>query len=122
MIQPQTILRIIDNSGGKLCRCIRVLNSGQKTRVGDLAVVSLRKVKPRKKPKVKKGEVRLALIVYTRRPHLRKDGTSLRFSENYVILVSPQGKALGTRYHKPLARELRVQKWLKVVSLAPALI
>jgi large subunit ribosomal protein L14 len=85
-------------------------------------VVSLRKVKPRKKPKVKKGEIRLALIVYTRRPHQRKDGTSLRFAENYVILVTPQGKALGTRYHKPLARELRVRKWLKVVSIAPALI
>jgi large subunit ribosomal protein L14 len=122
MIQAQSFLKIIDNSGGKLCRCIRVLNRCTKTKIGDLAVVSLRKVKPRKKIKVKKGEIRLALIVYTRRPHKRKDGTSLIFTQNYAILVTPQGKALGTRYHKPLARELRVSKWLKVISIAPALI
>lgn len=124
MIQPQTLLRVIDNSGGKVCRCIRVIRQGPKTKIGDLAIVSLRKVKFKKKAKLKlkQGDIRLALIVHTKRLHKRKDGSSLIFEQNYVLLVTPQGKPLGTRFRKPLTRELRSKKWLKITIIAPALI
>jgi len=125
MIQPRSLIKIVDNSGAKVCRVIKVLSSTPKTKLGDLAVVSLQKVKPRKIHKgkkgerVKKGEIRLALLVRLRSLLDRKDGTSLKINENYGILVNSKGKALGSRYTLPLPRELRTQKWIKVVSMAP---
>ena len=124
MIIPRSLIRIVDNTGAKVCRCIRVLNQGSRTKVGDLVIVSLQKVKPRmihkgkKGERVKKGEIRLALILYTKRVYSRKDGTSLRLENNYGILVSSKGKALGSRFKLALPRELRCQKWLKIVSIA----
>ena len=127
MIIPRTLIRIVDNSGAKLARVIRVLSQSDKTKIGDLAVVSLQKVKPRKvhkgkkKEDLKKGQVKLALIIHIKRSFLRKDGTRLKLSNNYGLLVSPKGKALGSRYNIPLPRELRTQKWLKIVSNAASL-
>ena len=127
MIIPRTLIKIVDNSGGKVCRCIRVLSQSPKTKIGDLAVVSLKKVKPRpvhkgkKVEQLKKGDIKLALIIHIKRPHFRKDGTTLKMFNNYGLLVSPKGKALGSRYNTPLPRELRTQKWLKLVSGAPSL-
>jgi ribosomal protein L14 len=127
MLIPRSLLRIVDNSGAKLCRLIRVLSQSKKTKYGDLAVVSLKKVKPRKIHKgkkgevLKKGEIRLALIIYTKRPHFRKDGTILKLSSNYGLLVTAKGKALGSRYKTPLPKELRTQKHAKLVSIAPSL-
>lgn len=127
MIIPRSIIRIVDNTGAKFCRCIRVLSQSPKTKVGDLAIVSLQKVKPRyvhkgqKKEQVKKGEIRLALIIHTARPIYRKDGTRLKLSINYGLLVTTKGKTLGTRFKKPVPKEIRSQKWLKLVSMAPSL-
>ena len=127
MIIPRSIIRIVDNTGAKLCRCIRVLSQSPKTKVGDLAIVSLQKVKPRyvhkgqKKEQVEKGEIRLALIIHTARPIYRKDGTRLKLSINYALLVTTKGKTLGSRFKKPVPREIRCQKWLKLVSIAPSL-
>jgi ribosomal protein L14 len=127
MIIPRTLLRIVDNTGAKLCRVIKVLSQSKKSKIGDLAVVSLQKVKPRKIHKgkkgerVKKGEIRLCLIIHTKLPHARKDGSLLKLSSNYGLLVSTKGKALGSRYNIPLPRELRTEKWLKLVSIAPSL-
>jgi len=126
MIQPRSLIRIVDNSGAKVCRVIKVLSRTPKTKPGDLAVVSLQKVKPRvihkgkKGERVKKGEIRLVLIIYTRCLHRRKDGTSLKINKNYGLLVTTKGKSLGTRYKLPLPRELRTEKWIKVVSIAPS--
>lgn len=127
MIIPRTCLRIVDNTGAKICRVIKVLTTSKKTKVGDLAIVSLQKVKPRKIHKgkkgerVKKGEIRLSLIIHTKTPYTRKDGSQLKLTSNYGLLVSAKGKALGSRYNIPLPRELRTEKWLKLVSIAPAL-
>lgn len=127
MIIPRSLIYIVDNTGAKVCRCIRVLSQSPKTKIGDLAVVSVQKVKPRKvhkdkkKEQLKKGEIKLALIIHTKCVHPRKDGTILKMSNNYGLLVSPKGKALGSRYNTPLPRELRTEKWLKIVSIAPAL-
>jgi large subunit ribosomal protein L14 len=126
MIQPRSLIQIVDNSGAKVCRVIKVLSDTPKTKIGDLAVVSLQKVKPRKIHKgkkgerVKKGEIRLALIIYTRCLHRRKDGTKLNLNENYGLLVTSKGKSLGSRFKLPLPRELRTQKWIKLVSMAPS--
>ena len=125
MIQPRTLIKIVDNTGAKTCRVIKVLSKTPKTKVGDLAVVSLQKVKPRKIHKgkkgerVKKGEIRLALLIRNKTPLRRKDGTSLKINENLGLLVNTKSKALGSRYALPLPRELRTQKWIKVVSIAP---
>ncbi len=127
MIIPRTILRIVDNTGAKICRVIKVLSPSKKTKVGDLAIVSLQKVKPRKIHKgkkgerVKKGEIRLCLIIHTKTAYTRKDGSQFKLSSNYGILVNSKGKALGSRYNIPLPRELRTEKWLKLVSMAPTL-
>lgn len=127
MIIPRTLLRIVDNTGAKLCRVIKVLSQSKKSKIGDLAVVSLQKVKPRKIHKgkkgerVKKGEIRLCLIIHAKVSHTRKDGSLLKLSSNYGLLVNSKGKALGSRYNMPLPRELRTEKWLKLVSIAPSL-
>ena len=127
MIQPRSLIRIVDNTGAKISRCIRVLSQSKNAKIGDLAVVSLKKVKPRKIHKgkkgerVKKGEIRLALIIHTRIAHTRKDGTILKLPNNFGLLVTSKGKALGSRYKIPLPRELRCEKWLKLVSMAPSI-
>lgn len=127
MIIPRTLIRIVDNTGAKIARCIRVLSQSNNTKVGDLAVVSLQKIKAKKvhkgkkKEDLKKGQIKLALIIHTKRSFARKDGTRLKLFNNYGLLVSPKGKALGSRYNIPLPRELRTQKWLKIVSNASSL-
>lgn len=127
MIIPRSLLHIADNSGAKICRVIRVLTSSKTSKIGDLAVVSLKKVKPKKIYKgkkgeiLKKGEIRIALIIISRTLHNRKDGTQLKISNNYAVLVTPKGKALGTRFKIPIPKELRTEKWLKLLSIAPTL-
>jgi large subunit ribosomal protein L14 len=127
MIIPGSLIRIVDNSGGKICRCIRVLSKSHDSKVGDLAVVSLIKVRPRvvhkgkKKEQLKKGDIRLALIIQNKRDIYRKDGTILKAFNNFCVLVTTKGKALGSRYKASVPKELRSEKWLKVVSMAPAM-
>jgi len=127
MIIPRSLIYIVDNTGAKVCRVIRVLSISPKTKIGDLALVSLQKVKPRsvhkgkKTEQLKKGIIKLALIIHIKRPFIRKDGTLFKIENNYGLLVSSKGKAYGSRYNTPLPKELRTQKWLKLVSIAPIL-
>ena len=119
MIQHMTELEVADNTGAKLLRCIKVLG-GSKRRyasVGDVIVVSVREAMPR--AKVKKGDVKKAVIVRTKKSLKRADGSTIRFDKNSAVIVSDQGEPLGTRIFGPVARELRAKNYMKIVSLAP---
>jgi large subunit ribosomal protein L14 len=119
MIQEETNLMVADNSGAKKVRCIRVLGGHDKryATVGDLVVVSVKSALPG--APVKKGEVSRAVVVRTKKEVGRKDGTYIRFDENAVVLLNPQGEPRGTRIFGPVARELRERQYMKIVSLAP---
>lgn len=119
MIQQMTELGVADNSGAKLLRCIKVLG-GTKRRyatIGDVIVVSIKEAIPRSK--VKKGEIKKAVVVRTKKAIKRSDGSSIRFDENSAVLITEQGEPLGTRIFGPVARELRGRKFVKIISLAP---
>ncbi|MHA1541030.1 MAG: 50S ribosomal protein L14 [Alphaproteobacteria bacterium] len=119
MIQMQTRLDVADNSGAKLVQCIKVLG-GSKRRVsglGDIIVVSIKEATPN--GKVKKGEIKKALIVRVRKEHQRKDGSAIRFDTNSVVLLNDKKEMIGTRVFGPVAREVRSSGFLKIVSLAP---
>ncbi len=119
MIQMQTRLDVADNSGAKLVQCIKVLG-GSKRRVsglGDIIVVSIKEATPN--GKVKKGEIKKALIVRVRKEHQRKDGSAVRFDTNSVVLLNDKKEMIGTRVFGPVAREVRSSGFLKIVSLAP---
>jgi large subunit ribosomal protein L14 len=119
MIQMQTRLEVADNSGAKKVQCIKVLG-GSKRRyasVGDVIVVSIKEALPNSK--VKKGDVKKAVVVRTNKELSRPDGTHIRFDDNAAVLIDPQGQPLGTRIFGPVARELRAGGYMKIVSLAP---
>ena len=118
MIAEETDLDVADNTGAKRVKCFRVL--GQRKRyasVGDLVRVSVKEAQPG--GIVKKGEVRKALVVRTRQPIGRADGSYLRFDSNAVVLIDDTGNPLGSRIFGPVARELREKNYMKVISLAP---
>ena len=118
MITEETCLDVADNSGARTAKCFRIL--GQRKRyghLGDLVKVSIREAQPG--GLVKKGEVRLAVIVRTRSPVRRPDGSLLRFDSNAVVLVDDALNPLGTRISGPVARELRDKNFTKIISLAP---
>ena len=119
MIQMQTNLDVADNSGAKRVQCIKVLGgSKRKTAgVGDLIVVTVKDAIPR--GRVKKGEVHRAVIVRTAKEIRRDDGTAIRFDNNAAVLISAQGEPIGTRIFGPVTRELRLKRYMKIVSLAP---
>jgi large subunit ribosomal protein L14 len=119
MIQMQTRLEVADNSGAKKVMCIKVLG-GSKRRyasVGDVIVVSVKEALPNSK--VKKGDVKKAVVVRTSKELSRPDGTHIRFDDNAAVLIDPQGQPLGTRIFGPVARELRAGGYMKIISLAP---
>ena len=119
MIQMQTRLDVADNSGAKKVQCIKVLG-GSKRRyasVGDIIVVSVKEALPNSK--VKKGDVRRAVVVRTSKEVARPDGTYIRFDENAAVLINAQGDPVGTRIFGPVARELRASGYMRIVSLAP---
>ncbi len=119
MIQMQSRLDVADNSGAKKVQCIKVLG-GSKRRyasVGDIIVVSIKEALPNSK--VKKGDVKKAVVVRTAKELSRADGTHIRFDDNAAVLIDPQGQPLGTRIFGPVARELRAGGYMKIVSLAP---
>lgn len=119
MIQMQTRLEVADNSGAKKVQCIKVLG-GSKRRyasVGDVIVVSIKEALPNSK--VKKGDVKRAVVVRTSKELVRPDGTHIRFDDNAAVLIDGQGQPLGTRIFGPVARELRAKQYMKIVSLAP---
>lgn len=118
MIQMQTELDVADNSGARRVMCIKVLG-GSKRRyagVGDVIRISVKDAVPR--GKVKKGEVCHAVVVRTKKGVRRQDGSVLRFDTNAVILLTAQLQPLGTRVFGPVPRELRTERFMKIISLA----
>jgi len=122
MIQMLTILDVADNSGAKKVRCIGVLGrSGKRTAViGDIIKCNVRESIPT--AAVKKGDVVQAVVVRTKLPIRRKDGSYLRFDHNAAVIIDNQLNPRGTRIFGPVARELREKNFTKIVSLAPEVI
>lgn len=119
MIQTQSELDVADNSGARRVMCIKVLG-GSKRRyagIGDVIKISVKEAIPR--GKVKKGEVLHAVVVRTRKGVRRTDGSVLRFDSNAVILLNAQLQPIGTRVFGPVPRELRSDRFMKIISLAP---
>jgi large subunit ribosomal protein L14 len=119
MIQAETRLTVADNSGAKQVYCIKVLG-GSKRRyasIGDVIVVSVKEAIPN--AKVKKGDVLKAVVVRTKKPIRRPDGTLIRFDDNSAVLINAQREPIGTRIFGPVARELRAHRFMKIISLAP---
>jgi len=118
MVHVLTNLTVIDNSGVKSVQCIRVLGGHKKqiASLGELVVVAVKKTLP--KTKVKKGQVRKAVIIRSRLPILRKDGTKLLFDNNGTILLNEQNSPIGTRILGPVTQELRKTAFMKIISLA----
>ena len=119
MIQQESILAVADNSGAKEVLCIRVLG-GTKRRyasVGDKIVVAIKSATP--SGAVKKGQVAKAVIVRTRKEIRRADGSYIRFDDNACVILNQAGEIRGTRIFGPVARELRENNYMKIVSLAP---
>lgn len=118
MIQPQTRLRVADNTGAREIMCIRVMGSSNRRYVGlgDVVVGSVKIALPNSP--VKKGEVVKAVIVRTRKEHRRMDGSYIRFDDNAAVLIDNQNNPRGTRVFGPVARELREKNFMKIISLA----
>ncbi len=119
MIQQESRLKVADNSGAKEVLCIRVLgNSKQRyARVGDQIVVTVKAAFPGSN--VKKGTVTKAVVVRTKKPLRRDDGSYIRFDDNACVLLNDSEEPRGTRIFGPVARELRAKDYMKIVSLAP---
>lgn len=122
MIQPKSILDVADNSGARKVHCIKVLG-GSKRRyagIGDIIKVAVKEAIPNSK--IKKGDVRFAVIVRTCKEVARSDGSYIRFDDNSAVLIEKTREPIGTRIFGPVARELRAKKFMKIVSLAPEVI
>ena len=120
MIQQESNLDIADNSGARAIQCIRVLGGTRRryASIGDIIVATVKDADAASK--VKKGDVVKAVIVRTKKPIRRRDGSTLRFDDNACVLINPQNlEPRGTRIFGPVARELRDKNFMKIVSLAP---
>ncbi|MBP5632863.1 MAG: 50S ribosomal protein L14 [Clostridia bacterium] len=119
MIQVQTMLKAADNTGAKELMCIKVLGGSKRryANIGDVIVCSVKTATPG--GMVKKGEVVKCVIVRTKRGIRRNDGTHIRFDENAAVLIKEDKNPRGTRIFGPVARELRDDDYMKIVSLAP---
>ena len=123
MIQPQSMLKVADNSGAKLVQCIRVLGGYKKryARLGDVITVAVKSAQPY--AQVKKGQVAHAVIVRQRKETRRKSGIYVRFDDNAVVIIDKKTKEpKATRIFGPVARELRVKGYNKIISLAPEVV
>ena len=122
MIQPQTRLKVADNTGAKEIMCIKVLG-GSKRRyagIGDIIVASVKTATPG--GTVKKGDVVKAVVVRTHKDIRRPDGSTIRFDDNAAVIIDNQKQPRGTRIFGPIARELRDRDFMKIISLAPEVI
>ena len=119
MIQMQSNLRVADNSGARRVQCIKVLGGAGRryASVGDIIVVSVKEAIPT--GRVKKGDVRRAVVVRIAKDITRPDGSVIRFDTNAAVLVNTAGEPIGTRIFGPVPRELRAKNHMKIVSLAP---
>ena len=119
MIQMQSMLTAADNSGARRVMCIKVLGGSKRryARIGDIIKVTVKDAIPR--GKVKKGEVYNAVVVRTRKGVRRPDGSLIRFDGNAVVMLNAKLEPIGTRIFGPVTRELRSEKFMKIISLAP---
>ena len=119
MIQPQTRLKVADNSGAKVIMCFRVLGGAfrRSAGVGDVIVASVKSAAPG--GAVKKGDVVRAVIVRTHKQYRRADGSYIRFDDNAAVIINDAKQPRGTRIFGPVARELRERDYMKIISLAP---
>lgn len=119
MIQMQTQLSVADNSGARRVQCIKVLGGSHRryAGIGDVIKVSVKDAIPR--GKVKKGEVYNAVVVRTAKGVRRADGSLIRFDNNSAVLLNAALQPIGTRIFGPVTRELRSEKFMKIISLAP---
>lgn len=119
MIQMQTVLNAADNSGARKVQCIKVLGGSHRryASIGDVIKVSIKDANPH--GKVKKGEVYNAVVVRTAKGIRRADGSLIRFDTNAAVLLNNKLEPIGTRIFGPVTRELRTERFMKIVSLAP---
>ena len=119
MIQPQTYLRVADNTGAREIMCIRVLGGGKQraATVGDVIIAVVKDSSPNMP--IKKSDIVRAVIVRTRKNVRRANGTSIRFDENAAVIINKENNPRGTRVFGPVARELRDGNFTKIISLAP---
>lgn len=119
MIQPESCLKVADNSGAKEIKCIRVLGGSTRKsgNIGDIIVASVKSAQPN--GTVKKKEVVKAVIVRTQKGISRPDGSHIKFDDNAAVIISDNKQPRGTRIFGPIARELRDKDYMKIISLAP---
>ena len=119
MIQTESYLDVADNSGARRVMCIKVLGGSHRryARIGDIIKVTVKEAIPR--GRVKKGQVMNAVVVRTKKGIRRQDGSLIRFDENAAVLLNTQYAPIGTRIFGPVTRELRSEKFMKIISLAP---
>ncbi|WP_343153535.1 50S ribosomal protein L14 [Buchnera aphidicola (Mindarus keteleerifoliae)] len=119
MIQEQSVLTVADNSGARSAMCIKVLGGSNRKYacIGDVIKVTIKEAIPR--GKVKKGEVLKAVIVRTKKGIRRLDGSIIRFDSNACVILNNSEQPVGTRIFGPVTRELRNEKFMKIISLAP---
>ena len=119
MVQQQTILKVADNTGAKENMCIRCLGGSYRkyAGIGDVIIASVKSAAPG--GTVKKGDVVKAVVVRTKKPIRRADGSYLRFDENAAVIIKDDKTPKGTRIFGPVARELRENDYMKILSLAP---
>ena len=119
MVQQQTILKVADNTGAKEIMCIRCLGGSYRkyARIGDIIIASVKTAIPG--GVVTKGDVVKAVVVRTKKPTRRADGSYVRFDENAAVIIREDGTPRGTRIFGPVARELREKDYMKILSLAP---
>jgi len=119
MIQMQSMLEVADNSGARRVQCIKVLG-GSKRRyagIGDVVRISVKEAIPNSR--VKKGDIYKAVIVRTKHGVRRTDGSLIRFDKNAAVLLNAQNQPVGTRIFGPVTRELRSERFMRIISLAP---
>ncbi len=119
MIQAESMLEVADNSGARRVMCIKVLGGSKRryARIGDIIKVTVKEAIPR--GKVKKGQVMNAVVVRTRSGVRRQDGSLIKFDGNAAVLLNTNNAPIGTRIFGPVTRELRGEKFMKIISLAP---
>jgi large subunit ribosomal protein L14 len=120
MIQLNTLLSVIDNSGAKTSKCIKILGGSTVGFIGDISIVAIQKVLANRK--IKSGEVCRSLIVRQKKEKQRKDNSTLSFTSNSIILLNNKNMPLGTRIFGLISRDLRKKKFMKILSIAQGVI
>lgn len=122
MIQPRSIVKVADNSGARTAMCIRVMGGSNRkfAGIGDMVKVVVKEALPNMT--VKRSQVVFAVVVRTRKPIRRADGSYVVFDDNAVVIVGVDKNPIGTRVFGPVARELRDKEFMKIISLAPEVV